>query len=64
MDWITKNFKLCRPLKTRSDVQALKDWFSGIWVNLAMLNYPYSTNFMADLPANPVKVSITNNRLC
>jgi lysosomal Pro-X carboxypeptidase len=50
---LTSLFGLCEPLKS---VKSLKDWLIDIYGNVAMANYPYETNFLAPLPANPVKV--------
>lgn len=46
---------MCRPLKNASDVKALKDWLSEVYGNLAMVNYPYPTSFLAPLPGYPVR---------
>jgi len=35
-------------------VTKLKAWLVDAYTNLAMVNYPYPTNFLADLPGNPV----------
>ncbi|KAG5879017.1 hypothetical protein JTB14_009658 [Gonioctena quinquepunctata] len=51
----SKDWNLCSPLKTNDDVDILLDWLSEVYVNLAMLNYPYPTNFLTQLPANPVR---------
>ncbi|XP_047127027.1 lysosomal Pro-X carboxypeptidase isoform X1 [Hydra vulgaris] len=51
---ISELFKLCKPLKTFDDVYNLNNWFSEVWVNLAMVNYPYPANFLEDLPAWPI----------
>ncbi|CAH0562476.1 unnamed protein product [Brassicogethes aeneus] len=68
--WLTEEFKLCSPLKTDANISALADWISGIYVNLAMVNYPYPTGFLAQLPAYPVRevcdninsINITSDR--
>ncbi len=49
------------PLNGTEDINNLKDWLTNVWTNLAMVNYPYSANFLAPLPAYPVKVSLTNS---
>ncbi|RZC42264.1 lysosomal Pro-X carboxypeptidase, partial [Asbolus verrucosus] len=55
-NWLTNQWKLCNPLKTQEDIEKLIQWFSGILVNIVMVNYPYPTTFLAPLPAYPVKV--------
>ncbi|KAL3879039.1 hypothetical protein ACJMK2_031353 [Sinanodonta woodiana] len=50
-------FHLCQPLNASSDVDTFKDWLTGTWVNLAMVNYPYPANFLEPLPAWPVRES-------
>ncbi|EFA10876.1 lysosomal Pro-X carboxypeptidase [Tribolium castaneum] len=52
--WLTKAWKLCSPLKS-SDIDDLLEWYSEILVNMAMVNYPYPTKFLAPLPAFPVR---------
>lgn len=47
--------KLCNPLKSEDDVNKLTDWITDIYSNLAMVNYPYPTKFLAPLPAYPVR---------
>lgn len=54
--WLTDNWKLCTPLETTDDVARLKYWAADVYVALAMVNYPYEANFLAPLPANPIKV--------
>nr|CAD7398982.1 unnamed protein product [Timema cristinae] len=63
--WLSSNWKLCKPLKTTIDIHQLKDWLSDVYINLAMVDYPYPANFLEPLPANPVKVVcgyLTNSR--
>lgn len=62
--WLTDNWKLCKPLKDSDDVAQLKYWATDVYVALAMVNYPYEANFLAPLPANPIKEvckSMTNH---
>ncbi|XP_021927130.1 lysosomal Pro-X carboxypeptidase isoform X2 [Zootermopsis nevadensis] len=54
--WLSTMWKLCKPLKTLHDVKDLKGWLSDVYTNLAMINYPYATNFLAPVPANPISV--------
>lgn len=53
--WLSEAWKLCTPLESSSDVETLINWYSEIIVNIAMVNYPYPTSFLAPLPAFPVK---------
>lgn len=53
--WFSDEWKLCKPLNTAEDIDALFDWLQEIYGNLAMVNYPYPTDFLAALPAFPVK---------
>lgn len=52
---LSKLWNLCSVLKTNDDVDEIIDWLSNIYINLAMVNYPYPTNFLVPLPANPVR---------
>ncbi|KAJ8978008.1 hypothetical protein NQ317_002770 [Molorchus minor] len=54
--FVSATWKLCDHLKTAADVDKLIDWLSNIYVNLAMINYPYPTDFLVALPAYPVKI--------
>ncbi|XP_003935096.1 lysosomal Pro-X carboxypeptidase [Saimiri boliviensis] len=55
LQWLSEALHLCSPL-TSEDVRHLKDWISETWVNLAMVDYPYASNFLQPLPAWPIKV--------
>jgi lysosomal Pro-X carboxypeptidase len=54
---LTKLFKLCHPLRT---VTELKNWLFDMYANIAMVDYPYPTSFLADLPAFPARVFCAN----
>lgn len=54
---LTKSFQLCHPLKT---VTELKSWLFDIYANIAMVDYPYPTSFLADLPAFPIRALCAN----
>ncbi|GMH24624.1 hypothetical protein Nepgr_026467 [Nepenthes gracilis] len=49
---LTKTFHLCRDLNNIGD---LSDWLESAYSYLAMVNYPYPSEFLMPLPANPVK---------
>jgi len=55
---LTEKWKMCSPLTNDNDVLKLKDWIAELYVNLAMINYPYPANFLSPLPAYPIKVNI------
>ena len=56
LDWINTNFQLCdsSKLTSRDNVTLIKAYLTDLWTNLAMMDYPYPTSFLAPLPANPV----------
>jgi len=54
--WLSSAWKLCSPLKKSDDVNKLKDYLNEVYANLAEVNYPYPSNFLAPLPGYPVKV--------
>lgn len=55
--WLSETLHLCTPLTNSRDVERLKDWISETWVNLAMVDYPYESDFLQPLPAWPIKVT-------
>lgn len=54
LDWINANYKLCQPLTHADNITQLKGYLSELWTDLAMMDYPYPTSFLAPLPAYPV----------
>ncbi|XP_020292385.1 lysosomal Pro-X carboxypeptidase [Pseudomyrmex gracilis] len=64
--WLSDNWKLCEPLKTVENINTLKDFLQDIYIDLAMVNYPYETDFLAPLPGNPINAfcrHLTNSSL-
>jgi len=51
---LSSDFKLCQPLSNANDVDMLVNWIEGAIGFLAMIDYPYPTNFVAPVPAWPV----------
>ncbi|XP_030633269.1 lysosomal Pro-X carboxypeptidase [Chanos chanos] len=56
LEWLSKEFSLCSPLKKPEDVFGLKSWLQETWANLAMVDYPYEANFLQPLPRWPIEV--------
>ncbi|XP_064414031.1 lysosomal Pro-X carboxypeptidase [Latimeria chalumnae] len=56
LKWLSSTFHLCSPLKSKEEAVAFKSWLSETWVNLAMVDYPYSASFLQPLPAWPIQV--------
>ncbi|XP_065225455.1 lysosomal Pro-X carboxypeptidase-like [Planococcus citri] len=52
--WITKNWKLCAPIKSEENITQLINVLSELYSAVSMVNYPYPTDFLMPLPANPV----------
>ena len=57
MKWISDTFKLCKPMTKKEELKELKEYLSDVWVNLAMMDYPYATSFLKPLPGYPVQAS-------
>ncbi|CAH1103748.1 unnamed protein product [Psylliodes chrysocephalus] len=55
MDFISTTWKLCGRLKGAEDIETLLNWLSKVYVNMALANYHYPTDFYTPLPAYPVK---------
>ncbi|KAI1900536.1 hypothetical protein AGOR_G00050940 [Albula goreensis] len=54
---IQEGFLLCKPPASSQDIHQLKGLLRNAFTLMAMLDYPYSTHFMGNMPANPVKVA-------
>lgn len=54
--WLSTTWKLCEPLKSAENITSLNSYLNDVYGNLAMVNYPYPTEFLAPLPGYPVKV--------
>ena len=56
LEWINTNFRLCDSsrLTSKDNITLVKSYLTDLWTNLAMMDYPYTTSFLAPLPANPV----------
>lgn len=56
---IQSAFSLCKVPSSAEDIYQLNGLLRNAFTLMAMLDYPYSTHFMGDMPANPVKVNCT-----
>ncbi|KAF5791533.1 putative lysosomal Pro-Xaa carboxypeptidase [Helianthus annuus] len=52
LDQLTKTFHLCGKLKSTDD---LYNWLDSAYSFLAMVDYPYQSEFLMPLPAYPIK---------
>lgn len=46
---------LCEPIKTDADLDKFFDYLEDVYGSLAMVNYPYSNDFLSPLPGYPVR---------
>ncbi|KAK5868944.1 hypothetical protein PBY51_009915 [Eleginops maclovinus] len=60
LQWLSEEFSLCTPLKNKNDAVGFKSWLQETWVNLAMVDYPYESDFLQPLPPWPIKVVCTH----
>uniref|UniRef100_A0A7N9AQ39 Dipeptidyl-peptidase 7 n=1 Tax=Mastacembelus armatus TaxID=205130 RepID=A0A7N9AQ39_9TELE len=56
---IQSEFALCKRPTSAQDIHQLNGLLRNAFTLMAMLDYPYSTQFMGNMPANPVKVQLT-----
>ncbi|CAO1439472.1 unnamed protein product [Diamesa hyperborea] len=52
---LNQKFKFCVGLNKTEDIDQFFDYLQDVFGNLAMANYPYPANFLAPLPAYPVR---------
>ena len=54
---LSSYFNLCKPLKTHKNIENLIEYLENGYSFMAMLNYPYPTNFLKNIPAWPANSS-------
>jgi len=57
MSDLNNGFKLCTPITNVTGVDLLGNWIDAAFTYMAMLNYPYETDFLKKLPAWPANSS-------
>ncbi|CAG0893509.1 unnamed protein product [Cyprideis torosa] len=53
--FLANSWKLCSPLNESTALKEMNAWLVDTLTTLAMLDYPYETNFAVHLPGRPVK---------
>lgn len=56
-EYLHKTFDTCDPIESKQEAQKLQELVTGAFFYLAMINYPYPTEFLQPVPAWPVGVS-------
>ncbi|XP_072947836.1 lysosomal Pro-X carboxypeptidase-like [Epargyreus clarus] len=54
-EWLQKKWNLCDPINSSSDINALVWYLRSIYDTLALVNYPFPSDFLIPLPAHPVR---------
>jgi len=52
---LNNEFQTCQKIESFSDLERLVSYVKGSLSTMAMVDYPYALNFVAPLPANPVR---------
>uniref|UniRef100_A0A672GF81 Dipeptidyl peptidase 7 n=1 Tax=Salarias fasciatus TaxID=181472 RepID=A0A672GF81_SALFA len=55
---IQSAFALCQPPSAPRDIHQLNGLLRNAFTFMAMLDYPYSTHFMGNMPAHPSRISL------
>ncbi|CAH0592110.1 unnamed protein product [Chrysodeixis includens] len=53
---LSKSLNLCSPVKNATDLDKLMEFMQSMYSTLAMVNYPFASDFLTSLPAEPVRV--------
>ena len=48
---------MCTNITNSTGITYLEDWFTNALTYMAMTDYPYNTDFLNPMPANPVNVT-------
>ena len=56
LDTMVKKMRLCDKIEKDWPFRLMQMWARNAFVMMAMLDYPYKTDFMGSLPGHPVKV--------
>lgn len=56
---LNRLFRPCSAIRSSVDVNDLVEWLANAVTFLPMLDYPYATSFVAELPAWPVQKACT-----
>jgi len=57
LNYLSESFKTCAPLTSKAEAEALINWVLDGLTGMAMLDYPYSTDYGISLPAWPVNTT-------